>query len=328
MSIIERPRRLRKTPALRRMMRETTLSPADFVAGLFIAEGNNVERAISSMPGNAQLSVDKLDSKIEEMVKLGIPAVLLFGIVSHKDTAGSGAWDEHGPVPRAIRAIKQMAPDLMVIADVCMCEYTEHGHCGILDAHGQVINDETIALLGRAAATYAAAGADIVAPSAMMDGQVAAIRAALDAQGFADTPIMAYAAKFASAYYGPFREAAESTPQFGDRKSYQMDPANGREALREVELDVAEGADIIMIKPAGPYLDIIRQVRDSYQLPVAAYQVSGEFAMLKAAARNGWIDERRAVLEALTGIKRAGADMIITYYAQEAARWLAEGDMW
>lgn len=328
MPIIERPRRLRKSPALRRMVRETTLAPSDLIAGMFIVEGKGIERPISSMPGHSQLSVDMLGPKIESLAASGVPAVLLFGIVSHKDATGSGAWDEMGPVPQAIHAIKKIVPEMVVIADVCMCEYTEHGHCGILDAQGFVKNDETIALLGKAAATYATAGADIVAPSAMMDGQVAAIRQALDEQGYFDTPIMAYAAKFASAYYGPFREAAESTPQFGDRKSYQMDPANGREAMREVELDVDEGADIIMVKPAGPYLDIIRQVRDQFTLPVAAYQVSGEYAMLKAAANNGWIDERRSVLEALTGIKRAGADMIITYYAEAAARWLSEGEIW
>jgi porphobilinogen synthase len=268
--------------------------------------------------------VDALGRDIEEIVALEIPAVLLFGIPAEKDPTGSGAWDAQGPVQRAIDAIKRQSPDTVVIADVCLCEYTDHGHCGVLSARGEVLNDETLELLARSAVSFADAGADIVAPSAMMDGQVAALRSALDSSGHTTVPILAYAAKFASAFYGPFREAAESTPRFGDRKAYQMDPANGREALREVALDVDEGADLLMVKPAGPYLDIIRQVRDQYELPLAAYQVSGEYAMLKAAVSNGWLDERRAALESLTSIKRAGADLIITYYAKEAARWLAE----
>jgi len=327
MSLIQRPRRLRQTPTLRRMVRETSLGVDDMIAPLFMAEGRDIIRPIGSMPGHAQRSIDHLADEIDELAELRIPAVLLFGIPAHKDASGTGAWDPNGPVPGAIRAIKQRAPDLMVIADVCMCEYTDHGHCGVLSPEpgsGDVLNDPTLDLLARAAVAYADAGADIVAPSAMMDGQVAAIRAGLDTAGHANVPIMAYAAKFASAFYGPFREAAESTPQFGDRRAYQMDPANGREALREVALDAAEGADMLMVKPAGAYLDIISAVRARYDLPLAAYQVSGEYAMLKAAAQNGWIDERRAALESLIAIKRAGADLIITYYAKQAARWIAE----
>ena len=327
MSPLIRPRRLRQSPALRRMMRETTIDAGDLIAPLFIAEGRAIERTIGSMPGHAQRSVDRLDREVDELAELGIPAVLLFGIPAQKDAQGSGAWDPAGPVPQAIRAIKRRAPDMQVIADVCMCEYTNHGHCGLLHEVGgrtDVDNDATLELLARASVTYAEAGADIVAPSAMMDGQVAAIRAGLDAAGLAHVPIMAYAAKFASAFYGPFREAAESAPQFGDRRSYQMDPANGREALREVALDVAEGADLLMVKPAGAYLDIISAVRARYELPLAAYQVSGEYAMIKAAAQNGWIDERRAAIESLTAIRRAGADLIISYYAKEALRWLAQ----
>ena len=327
MTLTLRPRRLRRTAMLRRMVRETLLSVDDLIAPLFIAEGHGVARPISSMPGQSQLSVDQLDGEIDALREAGIPAVLLFGIPVHKDATGTGAWDANGPVPQAIRAIKQRAPDMVIIADVCMCEYTDHGHCGVLAPEpnmGDVLNDPTLALLAQAAVAYAEAGVDIVAPSAMMDGQVAAIRAGLDAAGKTDTPILAYAAKFASAFYGPFREAAESTPQFGDRRAYQMDAANGREALREVALDVAEGADMLMVKPAGAYLDIISAVRARYELPLAAYQVSGEYAMIKAAAHNGWIDERRAALESLIAIKRAGADMIITYYAKDAARWLRE----
>jgi porphobilinogen synthase len=279
------------------------------------------------MPGHVQRSVDRIGEPIAELTELRVPAVLLFGIPLHKDAQGSGAWDAAGPVASAIAAIKRQAPDMVVFADVCLCEYTDHGHCGVLSeapGSGDVLNDATLELLARAAVTYAAAGADIVAPSAMMDGQVAAIRAGLDAAGYTGTPILAYAAKFASAFYGPFREAAESTPQFGDRRAYQMDGANGREALREVALDVAEGADMLMVKPAGPYLDIISAVRQRYDLPLAAYQVSGEYAMLKAAAANGWIDERRAALESLYAIRRAGADLIISYYARDAVRWLAQ----
>lgn len=324
-SLLHRPRRMRRTEALRRMVRETPLRAADFIAPLFAVEGRDTFRPISSMPGQAQMSIDRIEREVDELRELGVGAVLLFGIPNHKDAQGSGAWDAAGPVPQAVRAIKQRAPDMVVIADVCLCEYTDHGHCGILApeaGRGDVLNDPTLDLLARAAVAYAQAGVDVVAPSAMMDGQIAAIRAGLDAAGHHDTPILAYAAKFASAFYGPFREAAESTPQFGDRRAYQMDGANSREAMREVALDVAQGADMLMVKPAGPYLDIVRMVRDRYDLPLAAYQVSGEYAMLKAAAQNGWIDERRAALESLTAIKRAGADMIITYYAKQAAGWL------
>lgn len=322
----QRPRRLRRSPVLRRMVRETTLDAGDFIYPMFVAGGRGVERPISSMPGHAQRSVDMLSADLEEVVALGIPAVLLFGIPALKDPEGTGAWNPGGPVPQAIAAIKRLSPQTLVIADVCMCEYTDHGHCGLLSPSGEVLNDDTLALLARAAVAYADAGADIVAPSAMMDGQVAAIRSALDAAGHEQVSIMAYAAKFASAFYGPFREAAESAPRFGDRKAYQMDPANGREAMREIALDVEEGADLLMVKPAGPYLDIVKQTRDRFDLPLAAYQVSGEYAMLKSACANGWLDERRAALESLVGIKRAGADLIITYYAKEAARWLQEGE--
>ncbi|HJZ48026.1 MAG TPA: porphobilinogen synthase [Roseiflexaceae bacterium] len=336
MSLTYRPRRLRRTPTLRRMVRETVLRTEDLIAPLFIAEGRGVARPIGSMPGQAQLSVDQIDREIDDLMELRVPAVLLFGIPARKDSNGSAAWDPAGPVPSAIRAIRSRAPDMAVIADVCLCEYTDHGHCGLINTRddelvynphepeGALLNDPTLELLARAAVAYAEAGADIVAPSAMMDGQVAAIRAGLDRAGHLSVPIMAYAAKFASAFYGPFREAAESTPRFGDRRAYQMDPANGREALREVALDAAEGADMLMVKPAGAYLDVIRMVRERYDLPLAAYQVSGEYAMLKAAAQNGWLDERRAAMESLLGIKRAGADLIITYYAKEAARWLIE----
>ncbi len=320
---VRRPRRLRRTPGLARMVRETVLGPDDFIYPLFVTAGEGVVRPISSMPGHAQRSVDMLTPEIEEAASLGIPAVLLFGIPEHKDPTGSGAWDPHGPVPRAVAAIKQRAPGMVVIADVCLCEYTDHGHCGLVSPSGEVLNDETLDLLAKASVAYADAGADIVAPSAMMDGQVAAIRSALDAAGHYPVAVMAYAAKYASAFYGPFREAAQSAPRFGDRRGYQMDPANAREAVREIALDVEEGADIIMVKPAGLYLDIISRARAQFDLPVAAYQVSGEYAMLRAAAHNGWLDERRAVIESLTAIKRAGADLIITYYAKDAARWLA-----
>lgn len=322
-----RPRRLRRTPGMRRMVRETSLSAADLIAPLFVVEGSGITNPIGSMPGQSQLSVDRLHNEIAALVELKVPAVLLFGIPQHKDAEGSGAWNPHGPVPEAIRAIKEQAPDMLVIADVCMCEYTSHGHCGILSdtpGSGEVLNDPTLELLARASVAYAEAGADIVAPSAMMDNQIAAIRAGLDASGYHDTPIMSYAVKFASAFYGPFREAAESTPAFGDRRAYQMDPGNGREALREAALDVEQGADMLMVKPAGAYLDIIRAVRERFDLPLAAYQVSGEYAMIKAAAQNGWIDEQRAALESLLAIRRAGAEMIITYYAKDAARWIAE----
>ncbi|MFL5733049.1 MAG: porphobilinogen synthase [Chloroflexia bacterium] len=320
----QRPRRLRRNAALRRMVRETALRADDFVFPLFVTGGRGLVRPISSMPGQAQRSVDMLDGEVEEIASLAIPAVLLFGIPEEKDPTGSGAWDPRGPVQRAIESIKRQSPETLVIADVCLCEYTDHGHCGVLSSDGEVINDETLALLARSAVSFAEAGVDIVAPSAMMDGQVEAIRSALDATGHDQIAILAYAAKFASAFYGPFREAAESAPRFGDRRAYQIDPANGREAMREVGLDAEQGADMLMVKPAGPYLDVIRRVRDRYDLPLAAYQVSGEYAMLKAAAGNGWLDERRAALESLVAIKRAGADVIISYYAKEAIRWLSE----
>jgi len=316
-----RPRRLRRTANLRRMVRETALGVDDFIYPLFIVHGTNTQAEIGSMPGNFHWSVDRLPAEAESIARLGIPAVLLFGLPAAKDETGSENYAPDGIVQQAIRAIKRAAPELVVLTDVCMCEYTSHGHCGIV-RDGVVQNDETLAYYARAALSHAAAGADMVAPSGMMDGQVGAIRAALDAGGFQHTPILAYAAKFASAFYGPFREAADSPPQFGDRKSYQMDPANAREALRELALDIAQGADAVMIKPALPYLDIVREARERFDVPLAAYNVSGEYAMVKAAGRNGWIDERQATLELLTGIKRAGADMIITYHAKEAAAWL------
>jgi porphobilinogen synthase len=320
-----RPRRLRRTGAMRSMLAETTLSARQLVHPLFVRAGRNVEWAIDSMPGHAQRSVDRLAAEVDDVGALGLPAVLLFGLPSSKDETGSGAWDPSGPVPQAIASIKRRASDLTVIADVCLCEYTSHGHCGVLDtATGAVVNDATLPLLARAAVAYADAGVDVVAPSAMMDSQVAAIRAALDAAGHGEVAILSYAVKYASAFYGPFREAAESAPAFGDRRAYQMDPANAREALREAELDVAEGADMLMVKPAGPYLDVVRRVRERFDVPLAAYQVSGEYAMLKAAAQRGWLDERRAALESLVGIRRAGADLVITYYAKDAARWLRD----
>lgn len=319
-----RPRRTRRTAALRQFVRETSLNVGHLIHPLFIIEGSGTEKPIETMPGHSQRTVDRIAAELDEARALGVRSVLLFGIPRHKDARGSGASASDGPVPRAIEEIKRLAPDMLVIADVCLCEYTSHGHCGVVhDESGVVDNDETLPLLGEAAAAYAAAGADIVAPSAMMDGQVRAIRDALDAHGHLETPILSYAAKHASAFYGPFRGAAESTPSFGDRRAYQMDPANAREALREVELDVLEGADMLMVKPAGSALDIIRQVRDRFPHPLVAYQVSGEYAMLKAAAQRGWLDEPRAALESLLAIRRAGADQIITYYAKEAARWLS-----
>ncbi|MFN8470996.1 MAG: porphobilinogen synthase [Anaerolineae bacterium] len=318
-----RPRRLRRSPTIRSLVRETVLTPADFVLPLFIVHGRNVRHPVGSMPGVFQLSVDNAVLEAEAAARLGIPAILLFGLPAEKDAIGSENFDPHGIIPTAIRAIKSSVPEVAIITDVCMCEYTDHGHCGVIH-NGTVHNDETLSVLARVAVAHADAGADIVAPSAMMDGQVAAIREGLDTNGFSDVAILAYAAKFASSFYGPFREAADSPPQFGDRKSYQMDPANGREALREVALDVAEGADMVMVKPALAYLDIVRQVRDRFELPVAAYNVSGEYAMIKAAAANGWIDERNVALEMLAGIKRAGADFILTYFALDAARWLRE----
>ncbi len=319
-----RMRRLRSNPAIRRMVRENALDAGDLIYPIFVVPGAGVRQEVSSMPGVSRVSVDLLEDEAAELLKLGIPAVILFGIPDTKDVAGSGAFAEDGIVQQAIRELKAKAPGLYVITDVCMCEYTSHGHCGALDESGCVINDVTLEMLAMTAVSHAEAGADMVAPSDMMDGRVAAIRAALDAEGYSDIPIMAYSAKYASGYYGPFREAADSTPAFGDRAGYQMDPANGDEAIRETALDIDEGADIVMVKPALAYMDIIRRIKDDFGMPTAAYNVSGEYAMVKAAAANGWIDEKRVVLETLTGFKRAGADLIITYHAKDAARWLAE----
>jgi porphobilinogen synthase len=320
----ERPRRLRQSPAWRRLARETELSANDFILPLFVIPGKNKAVPVPSMPGVSQLSVDRAAIEAESAAKAGVPGVLLFGVPDHKDATGSSATDPDGLVPQAIRAIKQRAPDLLVWADVCLCGATDHGHCGLVSEAGTVRNDESLPVLARAAAAYAAAGADAVAPSDMMDGRVAAIRRELDARELSHVPIVSYAAKYASAFYGPFREAADSAPAFGDRRAYQMDAANANEAVREVLLDLEEGADIVMVKPAGPYLDIVRRVRDVVRVPVAAYHVSGEYSMIKAAAKAGWIDERAVALETLTGIRRAGADIIITYYAKDAAGWLAE----
>jgi len=320
---IVRPRRLRKTAALRSFVRETELLPHDFVYPLFAVNGENVKKPIASMPGVYQLSVDNILREGEECLKLGIPAVILFGIPDYKDEKGSSAFDPAEAVQQAVSALKCQFPQLLVITDVCLCEYTSHGHCGLI-AGGEVDNDLTLNLLAQTALSHARAGADIVAPSDMMDGRVAAIRNALDEHGFAQTPIMSYAAKYASAFYGPFRDAAGSSPQFGDRRSYQMDPANSREALKEVAQDVAEGVDLLMVKPALSYLDVIRAVKECTNLPVAAYNVSGEYAMIKAAAEKGWLDEKRVALEMLLSIKRAGADIILTYFAKDAAAWLKE----
>ncbi len=316
-----RPRRLRRNENIRRMVRETHLTVNDFIYPLFVVEGKQVKNPIASMPGNFQLSIDLLVEEVKEVYRLGIPAIILFGIPEHKDDVGGDAMNDQGIIQRAVRAIKDAVPEMYVITDVCFCEYTSHGHCGVV-VQGDVDNDSTLENLQKQVITHARAGADMVAPSGMMDGMVGAIREALDENGFEKIPIMSYAAKYASAFYGPFRDAAESAPQFGDRRTYQMDPANAREALYEVDLDVQEGADIIMVKPALPYLDIIRRVRERVDLPVAAYNVSGEFSMVKAAAQLGWIDEKRVALEMLTSIKRAGADIILTYYAKDAARWL------
>jgi porphobilinogen synthase len=319
-----RMRRLRSSETLRAMVRETTLDAGDLIYPLFVKPGKGRRDEISSMPGVFQLSIDQLENEAAELAELGIPAVILFGLPESKDEAGSGAFAEDGIVQGAIRELKTKAPDLLVITDVCMCEYTSHGHCGALDDCGCVINDVTLEMLAATAVSHAEAGADMVAPSDMMDGRVGAIRGALDAEGFIELPIMSYAAKYASAYYGPFREAADSAPAFGDRKGYQMDPANAEEALREVELDIEEGADIVMVKPALAYMDVIRRVKETFGMPTAAYNVSGEYAMVKAAAARGWVDERRVVLETLTGFRRAGADLILTYHAKDAARWLRE----
>ena len=322
MDLIIRPRRLRRTEPLRAMVRETRLSPDDFVYPLFVCEGEGVRREIGAMPGCFNLSVDELVKEVEGARRSGVRSVILFGVPDTKDAEGRQAYAEDGITQRAIRALKRETKDVVVIADNCLCEYTDHGHCGVIEG-GEVLNDPTLDLLARTAVSQAEAGADIIAPSNMMDGFVAAIRSALDASGFEQTPIMSYAVKYASGFYGPFREAAQSAPQFGDRRGYQMDPANAREAMREAELDYQEGADILMVKPALPYLDIIRAVRERFDVPVAAYQVSGEYAMIKAAARLGWIDEERVAVESLTSIKRAGAEIILTYYAREMAERLA-----
>jgi len=316
-----RPRRLRQNAALRGLVRETELSIRHLVMPLFVREGNGVRRPIRAMPGQFQLSVDEAAKEAKEAFALGVPAVILFGIPERKDARASGAYAPNGIVPRAIRALKKELPELIVIADVCLCEYMSHGHCGVVRGR-KIINDATLPLLAKTAVAYARAGADMVAPSDMMDGRVAAIRAALDADGHTETPIMSYAAKFASAFYGPFREAAESAPRFGDRRSYQMDCANAAEAVREVAQDIAEGADIVMVKPALGYLDLVRRVKERFGYPVAVYNVSGEYSMVKAAAANGWLDEKSVVLEIMTAFRRAGADVILTYWAKDLARWL------
>jgi porphobilinogen synthase len=321
---VYRPRRLRESPLMRAMVRETSLRIDDLVYPLFAVHGRGVREPIGSMPGQFRLSIDELLKECKDAASMGIPAVLLFGLPRDKDPRGTEAYAEDGIIQQAVRAVKDTIPDLLVITDVCLCEYTSHGHCGVVE-DGRIKNDPTLELIARTAVSHAEAGADLIAPSDMMDGRVAAIREGLDESGFPETPIMAYSAKYASAFYGPFREAADSTPQFGDRRSYQMDPANAMEAMREVALDVDEGADIVMVKPALPYLDVIARVKGEFGLPVAAYSVSGEYAMLKAAGQLGWLDEDRAVLEALTGIRRAGADIIITYFAKDAARLIEQG---
>ena len=318
---IYRPRRLRANENLRRLVRETTLSVDDLIYPMFVVHGHNTATEISAMPGCYQYSVDILVTAAKELAALGIPGTILFGIPEEKDPLGSEAYADDGIIQQAVRAIKDIVPDLLVMTDVCLCEYTDHGHCGVIEA-GEVQNDPTLELLVKESLSHARAGADVIAPSDMMDGRVGAIRAALDENGYQNIPIMAYSAKYASAFYGPFREAAESTPQFGDRRAYQMDSANAEEALREVSLDIEEGADILMVKPALAYLDVIQRVKTEFQVPVAAYNVSGEYAMIKAAAENGWIDEKRVALEVLTSIKRAGADMILTYFAKSVVEWL------
>lgn len=322
-SKMDRTRRLRQTVALRNMVRENHVRVDELIYPLFVMEGENLAEPVESMPGICQYSLDRMNEELDCVKEAGIPAILIFGIPAHKDEVGSGAYDEHGIVQEAIRRIKKDYPELIVIADVCLCEYTSHGHCGLIK-DGVILNDETLPLLAKSAVSYAEAGADIVAPSDMMDKRVGAIRKALDEAGFTYTPIMAYSAKFASGYYGPFRDAAHSAPGFGDRKTYQMDPANGQEALREVEEDIAEGADLIIAKPAMAYMDIIRAIHENYNVPIVAYNVSGEYAMVKAAAANGWIDEKKIVMENMIGMKRAGAKMIITYHALDVARWLRE----
>ncbi len=318
---VHRPRRLRRSEALRQMVRETDLSPSDLIYPLFVVEGKGVRRPIAAMPGVFNLSIDQAVVEARQAKSLGVPSVILFGIPDHKDAIASGATDENGVVQKAIREIKSAAPDLQVVADVCLCEYTDHGHCGVVSGQ-QVRNDETLPLLAQMAVTCARAGADLIAPSDMMDGRIGALRKALDEAHFDDLPIMSYAAKYASGFYGPFREAAQSTPQFGDRRGYQMDPANVREALKEVALDLEEGADLVMVKPALAYLDVIAKVKAACDVPVAAYNVSGEYSMVKAAAQNGWVDYTRVMMEVLTSIKRAGADLILTYHALDAAKLL------
>ncbi|HCN10615.1 MAG TPA: porphobilinogen synthase [Lentisphaeria bacterium] len=323
MNLPHRPRRLRRTPALRRMLSETALSPADFIAPLFIVHGNDISNPIASMPGVAQLSVDRAVAESAKIAALGIPAVLLFGLPATKDAVGQENFADDGIIQQAVRAIKAAVPELVVITDVCLCEYTDHGHCGVLDGE-EILNDETLEVLQRVAVSHAAAGADVVAPSGMMDSMVIAIRDALDGDGHEQVCILSYAVKYASGFYGPFRDAADGAPAFGDRRSHQMDPANAREAIREVLLDIDEGADMVMVKPALSYLDVISQTRELCSLPVVAYNVSGEYSMVKAAAASGWLDERTVTMEILTSIKRAGADLIITYHAADACRWLAE----
>jgi len=318
---IDRPRRLRRTEALRGLVRETRLSAAGFIYPMFVCPGNKVRKEVSSMPGIYQQSADQIVEECREVEALGIPGVILFGLPEKKDARGATSLAADGVVQKAIEAIRKAKLNLLVVTDVCLCEYTDHGHCGVIE-NGEIVNDPTLGILAEQALSHARAGADVVAPSDMMDGRVGAIRAKLDAHKFENIPIISYAAKYCSGFYGPFREAAESAPKFGDRRSYQMDPANSREAMKEVELDLEEGADVIMVKPALPYLDIIRGVRDRFDIPVAAYNVSGEFSMVKAAAQNDWIEEQRVVLEILTGIQRAGAQIILTYHAKDAARWL------
>ncbi len=320
--LIHRPRRLRRTEALRAMVRETRLAPENLVLPLFVCPGERVRQEVNSMPGVHNLSVDEIEKEATEAYKLGVRGIILFGLPESKDETASGAYDENGIVQQAARAIRRSTPELTIITDTCLCEYTSHGHCGVVK-NNEVVNDKSLELLARTAVSQAAAGADVVGPSAMMDGQVAAIREALDGAGYENVAIMSYAVKYASAFYGPFREAADSAPAFGDRRAYQMDAANAREAMREAELDYSEGADMLMVKPATVYLDILRMVRDRFDLPLAAYHVSGEYAMLKAAAQKGWIDEQRVMMETLTSIKRAGADIILTYYAREAVRALS-----
>jgi len=321
---VQRPRRLRRTPVLRKMVRETELSPSDFIYPLFVCPGRGVRTEIGAMPDCYRLSVDETVAEGQELLTLGVPAVILFGLPPSKDAEGSGAWAEDGIVQQAVRALKKSVPDLFVVTDLCLCEYTDHGHCGRVD-RGEVLNDPTLELLAKTAVAQARAGSDLIAPSDMMDGRVAAIRKALDGSGFSHLPILSYAAKYASAFYGPFREAADSAPQFGDRRAYQMDPANAREAMREVALDIEEGADMVMVKPAMPCLDIVRRVRDAFDVPLAAYQVSGEYSMIVAAARNGWVNRNLVIMESLTAIRRAGADLVLTYFAKEASRLLKAG---